>query len=167
MYYLLRTLDSGALHEPTEIFSLYLKMHGYIYMLTLCQQKFSEFGMVWELPLREVGGGQTLGHSRPSERLAGTDLSDCCRSPRQRCGWNGTSYSRVKVHRQGDGQLWIRVIVDENYDYDVITNVTLSLQLVCVCVWEREREWERDVDNEWEKDRVIKFNPTCCLFSSE
>ena len=52
----------------------------------------------------------------------------------------------VKVHRRGDGQLWISVVVDENYDNDVITNVTLSLQLV------REREREREKE---EKERAI------------
>ena len=48
----------------------------------------------------------------------------------------------VKVHRRGDGQLGICVVVDEDYDDNVIANVTLSLQLV------RERERERQREKE-------------------
>ena len=48
--------------------------------------------------------------------------------------------ARVKVHIRGDGQLGIRVVVDENYDYNVIANVSLSLQLVR----KRERERQRE-----------------------
>ena len=56
--------------------------------------------------------------------------------------------ARVKVHRRGDSQLGIRVVVDKNYDDDVIANVTLSLQLV------RKRERDRDTERERERTKI-------------
>ena len=51
----------------------------------------------------------------------------------------GLHTAGIIVHRRGDSQFWICVIVDENYDNDVIADMTLSLQL-----GHRERERERE-----------------------
>ena len=39
----------------------------------------------------------------------------------------GLPATEVKVHCRGDGIFWISIMIDENYDNNVITNVTLSL----------------------------------------
>ena len=98
--------------------------------------------------------------------------------------------ARVKVHRRGDGQFGICVVVDKNYDNDVIANVSLSLQLVRKRETHTQREREREREREKENKRgegeialiflhlteykthvqrqiLITIHCTCCLFSSE